>query len=126
MYGVPNTEAVRVWVAPEDGMVTMQTYIRLIEDTSQSRVMSRHTDGVTYTIQHSSGVTATDSTLQSTTDTVIMSQYICQTCYRDDDFDDSYDSTVSFRVNRGDIIFFRLHKVFGVVRRESVNAVCVL
>ena len=108
MYGVPNTEAVRVWVAPEDGMVTMQTYIRLIEDTSQSRVMSRHTDGVTYTIQHSSGVTATDSTLQSTSDTVIMSQYICQTCYRDDDFDDSYDSTVSFRVNRGDIIFFRL------------------
>ena len=55
----PDLEAVRVWVAPKDGDIIITSNIRLIEDNSVSRQQSKTCDGVSFAIQHSSGVGVT-------------------------------------------------------------------
>ena len=108
-HGVPPTEAVRVWVAPDSGSVTLKSYIRLIEDTSSSRRQSRHADGITYTVQHSRNVTEVSGVLNSVEDRLLFSKYICQDCYRSDSFnEENYDTALTVDVERGDIFFFRL------------------
>ena len=113
MDGVPATEAVRVWVSPDDGTATVRSWVKLIEDESDKRAMSRHTDGITYTIQHSRNITPMGDTLHSLKDTLLMSRHICAECYRYDAFDNLnhnlYDSTLSnIEVKKGDLLFFRL------------------
>jgi len=48
-----SRDPVRVWVAPYNGNITVNSNIQLIEDTTYSRRQSRLVDGVIYTIQHS-------------------------------------------------------------------------
>ena len=47
----PDIEAVRVWVAPFDGEISLNSKIALIEDSSFSRQSSSTADGVRYIIQ---------------------------------------------------------------------------
>ena len=109
MDGVPATEAVRVWVAPDNGTATIQSWVKLLRDESGRSATSRHADGITYTIQHSRAVTPMGDTLHSVKDTLLMSRSICADCYRNDLFDNiHYDSTHMVEVHRGDILFFRL------------------
>ena len=64
----PDLEAVRVWVAPKDGDVTIVSEILLLEDNSVSRQQSKTCDGVSYAIQHCSGVgTTADHRLSAST-----------------------------------------------------------
>ena len=110
MDGVPATEAVRVWVAPDSGTATVSSWVKLIEDGSDRRAMSRHADGITYTIQHSQDISVVGDTLRSAKDTLLMSRRICADCYRDDVFgNEDYDTSISnVTVKKGDLLFFRL------------------
>lgn len=102
--GAENTESVRVWVAPDSGSVSMTTYVTLVDDTSEDHRVSRHSDGVTYTIQHSSGVSSLDTMLVSTSSTLLDSLYICDSCRGM-----RFVSQISqIQVHRGDVFFFRL------------------
>ena len=49
----PDIDAVKIWIAPMKGIVQVNSRIRLLLDTSESRVQSRSVDGVAYTVQHS-------------------------------------------------------------------------
>ena len=48
----PNVDIVRVWVAPQSGSISLASSIRLLQDSSLSRHLSRKADGVKYYIQH--------------------------------------------------------------------------
>ena len=105
----PNTEAVRVWIAPRDGLIQLTSEVGLKEDTSSTRGAARHADGIVYTFQHSGGVTADSNHLYSTTDDILRKFDICDTCYYDENSLENlytYDST--FQVMKGDMLFFRL------------------
>ena len=52
----PNLEAVKVWVAPRDGIVDLTSTINLIEDRTRSRQQSRTADGVQCIIQHNQSI----------------------------------------------------------------------
>ena len=49
---LPAVDVVRVWVAPRDGTVSMESRIRLLPDQTASRMASRKADGVKYYIQY--------------------------------------------------------------------------
>ena len=44
-------EAVRMWIAPYTGQISIKAPIALIEDTSYARTQSHYVDGVRYTVQ---------------------------------------------------------------------------
>ena len=107
----PNTEAVRVWIAPDSGEITITTKVNLAEDTMASRQDRRLADGVIYTIQHSSGIQYGDTLSNPNgSNTILLSQEICDTCFNPIDNDKTHyiDTTISLNVARGDMLFFRL------------------
>ncbi len=100
--GDPDMDAVKVWVAPRSGWVDIQSHLQLEEDTTESRRQSRYVDGISFAIQHSSGVGISGSALQSTQDRLLATGRIVETDYS------SHDTMVSVYVNTMDILFFRL------------------
>jgi len=105
----PNTDAVRVWIAPRNGDIRLTSKVGLKEDTSATRRAARHADGIVYTFQHSSGVTVDGNHLYSTSNDILRTFNICDTCYYDENDPEylyTYDST--FYVLQGDMLFFRL------------------
>ena len=117
--GVPNTEAVRVWVAPDSATIQVRCKVELLEDSSLSRLASKHSDGIIYTIQHSSGITAHNDSLFCDHDTIIASLPLCDNCRG---AENAYDNTYTLTVKKGDILFFRLQsgndKQFDNVKDE--------
>ena len=104
----PNIEAVRVWVAPRSGTVSVNSTIQLLQDTTLSRRQSRTVDGVRCIIQHEQSVTAdaSNGTLRSSKTTKIDDVTIGANDYT------AHSTThSSIRVNKGDIFFFRLMSV---------------
>ena len=49
---LPAVDVVRVWVAPRDGTVSLESRIRLLQNSTESRKAARKADGVKYYIQH--------------------------------------------------------------------------
>ena len=99
-----NTDAVRVWIAPDSGIVDISSTVRLIEDTSVSRSVARHADGTILSIQHSSNIESGSNRFHSgSTNKLLMDSLICSTCYTD-----TIKITHRDTVARGDMIFFRL------------------
>ena len=117
--GVPNTEAVRVWVAPDSATIQVRCKAELLEDSSLSRLASKHSDGIIYTIQHSSGITAHNDSLFCDYDTIIASLPLCDNCRG---AGNAYNNTYTLTVKKGDILFFRLQsgndKQFDNVKDE--------
>ncbi len=104
--GVPHTESVRVWVAPGPGYVDIDAYVTLVADENASR--SRHSDGITYVIQHSRGVNQVGPLLLNYFNDVILDTiYICNSCR--DEMRDKHLSSIP--VQRGDVFFFRLQSM---------------
>ena len=104
--GVPHTESVRVWVAPNTGTVDIDAYVTLIADEDASR--SRHADGITYVIQHSHGVNQVGPLLLNNFNDVILDTiHICNRC-RDEL---RHKHIHSIQVQRGDVFFFRLQSM---------------
>ena len=105
----PNTEAVRVWIAPRNGQINLSSRVGLKRNASEARRAARHADGVVYTYQHTSGVNLSANPLTATTNDILRTFDICDTCYYNEDNPTNrytYDST--FNVSKGDMLFFRL------------------
>ncbi|MBO7227757.1 MAG: hypothetical protein J6V33_09250, partial [Bacteroidales bacterium] len=101
----PKTDAVRVWVAPTDGTITIESNIKIIKDTSEQRNNSRHVDGVLFSIQHSDSIKIDTNYLISENDNILYSSFIHDTM----DIDSISLKIEDVIVNEGDIIFFRLN-----------------
>ncbi len=97
-------DMVRVWVAPHAGSIILRDTIRLLEDNSPSRQLSRKVDGVKYIIQHSHSVTpqADSIHLHAATNTIVYNGEITENDYLNHTLLDT------IQVSAGDIIFFRL------------------
>ena len=104
MEGDPDLEAVKVWVAPMNGKVTIHSEIRLLEDSSESRRQSKWCDGVSYAVQVSRGVGLGTSppSLTDTSSRVVLSGSIGPSYY----VPILQQKTVT--VSEGDIVLFRL------------------
>ena len=103
-----NTEAVRVWIAPRAGSITINSHVGLIQDQSSSRQYARHADGVLFSVQHSSGVIpSSQSFLPFSQDTILFSLRIADSDY------DGHEIMVGDHINvkKGDMIFFRLRSL---------------
>jgi RHS repeat-associated protein len=85
-------ESVRMWVAPYDGIVTINAPIQLIEDTSFYRKQSKYVDGIRYLIQRSS--------------TLLLSDTISK-----DNYQTKSVLLNNINVNKGDNIYFRLKSI---------------
>lgn len=102
--GMPNTDAVRVWIAPHTGTIAITSSIRLLENNSASRNAARHVDGVTLTIQRTSNIQHSDSCFNyGSTDTILLNEPLCATCYTP-----HVHNIPNISVTRGDMLFFRL------------------
>ena len=102
----PATDAVRVWIAPCEGTIEITSSIQLREDTSLSRSVSRHADGVVLTIQKTStsNISHGDSCFNTgSVDTLLKVIPIDSV-----DYTMHVDSVRRLNIEAGDIIFFRL------------------
>ena len=110
----PDIDAVRVWIAPMDGTVEVSSRIRLLPDSSESRLQSRYADGVAYRVQlsrhilwdidFSQGVlTPHHVRLSSASDTIIISGDIGA------DDTATHTGSATVRVLKGDMLFFDLN-----------------
>ena len=102
----PATDAVRVWIAPHEGTIEITSSIQLREDTSLSRSVSRHADGVVLTIQKTStsNISHGDSCFNTgSVDTLLKIIPIDSV-----DYTMHVDSVRRLNIEAGDIIFFRL------------------
>ncbi len=104
MEGDPDLEAVKVWVAPMNGKVTIHSEIRLLEDSSESRRQSKWCDGVSYAVQVSRGVGLGTSppSLTDTSSRVVLSGSIGPSYYV------PILQQKNVTVSEGDIVLFRL------------------
>lgn len=100
----PEIETVRVWVAPESGVVSLIDSIQLFADTSESRMRSLKADGIAYTIQHCRTVSALSDSMHL--HAVSYSLMKRGTIEADDHSVYRWDST--FSVQKGDVLMFRL------------------
>ncbi|MBR5831565.1 MAG: VCBS repeat-containing protein [Bacteroidales bacterium] len=100
----PATDAVRVWVAPRNGVITIESWISIERNTSEQRNNSRHVDGVVFSIQHANSVSVGNNSLSCDTNYILSSLFLHDTMC-----DYEYYITDSVYVNSGDIIFFRLN-----------------
>ena len=104
----PEIEAVRVWVAPRKGTITLTSVVHLIEDTTISRIQSRSVDGVKCVIQHSHGirVDTDDMTLHDT-----IKKHLATIDIDPDDYSPHSSTYSNVNVNKGDILFFHLRSI---------------
>ena len=99
-----DMEAVRVWVAPRDGTVTITDSIRMIPDIEHGSGRSKYQDGVCYTVQHDANVISSGRHLASISHDTIASLcgFLPPTRFLDTI------QSANIHVHQGDIIFFRL------------------
>ena len=100
----PATDAVRVWIAPRNGAVDITSKIQLIEDTTPSRSVARHADGVVLSIQKTENISHEQSRFYpGSTNT-----HLTDILMVDTDYTMHVDSGRRVDVDSGDMIFFRL------------------
>lgn len=104
----PEIEAVRVWVAPKNGTITLQSLLRLVQDTSATRQQARQVDGVRCLIQHNKNVTVNSAThtLQAQASNIIDAFDIGA-----DDYQLKSNTYSNISVKQGDVFFFHLRSV---------------
>ena len=104
----PEIEAVRVWVAPRDGQVTLYSSLQLLEDTTANRRQARQVDGVRCLIQHNYNVSVnqTAHTLHAQTSQIIDAFNIGK-----NDYNPKNRTYTGINVKRGDVFFFHLRSV---------------
>jgi hypothetical protein len=87
-----NRDVVRMWIAPYDGDIVINSKTQLIIDTSEARAKSVLVDGIRYSIQHKGDVLK------------------CQTIHKDTSII-YHDSIVVENITRGDVVYFRLESL---------------
>ena len=100
----PDVEAVRVWVAPKNGIISLFSSLRLLEDTTLSRYQSRTTDGIRAVIQHNQNVIPIDTNQLQATSTSILDVFDITA----NDYDEKTKTYYPVSVKKGDVFFFRL------------------
>ena len=70
---LPNVDIVRVWVAPHEGEISLNSTIRMLPDSSFSRQAARKVDGVKYYVQHNTHLLDSGAINANTTDTITLS-----------------------------------------------------
>jgi hypothetical protein len=90
----PLMDAVRRWIAPYDGQISIDGDVSLMEDNSQARQKYKTADGVRVAIQHN------DSELWSTT--IEATDYTSH----------SPNGLGSIAVKSGDVLYFRVQSGF--------------
>ncbi len=104
----PEIEAVRVWVAPKNGTITLQSVIQLLEDTGYNRRQARQVDGVRCVIQHHKNITVNTNThtLHASSSNIIGVEDIAE-----NDYAPRNNTYTGISVKRGDVLFFHLRSV---------------
>ena len=98
----PDVDAVRVWVAQQDGNISISSRFSLLEEDSESRRQSKQVDGVRYTIQYNSAPVVQNGVLHSDSVNEFYNNVVPK------DFYDTIPMDTIISVNEGDILFFRL------------------
>ncbi len=98
----PDLDAVRVWVAPREGNITITSSIRMLPDSSESFRQSRYADGIRYTIEKISH-SDIDTNFILSGDSAVLYRGVLGA---DDTAGDT--NFISTSVSTNDIIFFRL------------------
>ena len=102
----PDIDAVRVWVAPKEGMINIHSVFMLDIDTASAEFKQSHyANGVRYTIQQELGVKRIlpSFDLSSKKSVELYEQKVPRDSARI-----KYTTDVKTEVNAGDLIFFRL------------------
>ena len=100
----PEIEAIRVWVAPKTGWVTLRTTIQLVQDTTQNRLQARQVDGVRCLIQHNHNISVdTNNHILQAQESTILDVYDITA----DDYQQK-NNTYNIYVKQGDVFFFHL------------------
>ena len=100
----PDMDAVKVWVAPMNGEIRIDSDIQLLEDTSESRRQSRYANGIRYTLQHNFGNSSVSGT--NYFNSFIVDEMFTGVITKDDYSMHHWDTTIS--VIENDVLFFRL------------------
>ena len=108
MVSMENSEAVKVWVAPEDGNITIWSTIHMDDPTGGGMAQSRYADGVKYTVQYDS---INYAAIDSSTNVLprissVLVPLLTGTLSKHDT--NNINDTAILTVNKGDIIYFRL------------------
>ncbi|MFI3298036.1 MAG: toxin TcdB middle/N-terminal domain-containing protein, partial [bacterium] len=99
----PQIEAVKTWIAPHYGIVTIINTLQLIEDLSDSRAQSRTADGVTLITQRNYSLSTDSTKFTSGSSSLIGSISI-----EPDNYTQQKDTCYAL-VDEGDVLFFRLN-----------------
>ena len=100
----PDLDAVRVWVAPFDGNITIHSNIRMIPEHSEGYHQSRFADGVKYSVEHNGRCSVDNHMVLHAQDTSVL---LSGSLERDDTL--SLTETHTVEVDKYDILFFRIH-----------------
>ncbi|MEG2070542.1 MAG: toxin TcdB middle/N-terminal domain-containing protein, partial [Bacteroidales bacterium] len=99
----PDMDAVRVWVAPKAGTITIHSSMSLLQDTSVGRLQSKYVNGIGYSVQVNRGnYLNAGNTLSSSNVSELFREMILPDDYT------VHVKTASVTVAKGDIVFFRL------------------
>ena len=98
------TDAVRVWIAPRKGQINITSRIKLLEDTSLSRSVARHADGVALSIQKTANINSGHSSFDTGSVNISLKDILINS----DDYTMHVDPDLRDSVSPGDMIFFRL------------------
>ena len=98
----PDMDAVKVWVAPHSGTIHLRSDFALLQDNSESRLQSKRVDGVSYAIQYNTAPRRIGDLLVSG-----YAHELCRQVVEEDDYS-QHTNDWDFRVEEGDILFFRL------------------
>ena len=98
------TDAVRVWIAPRAGEIDITSRIQLLEDTTPSRSVARHADGVVLAIQKTSNISYGHSSFNANSTINMLNSIMIDSM----DYEMHVDSARRVSVDTGDMIFFRL------------------
>ena len=104
----PVMEAVKVWVAPWDGMVVVKDSIRMMPDRTGGLDRSRYADGIMYKVQWYRDVDAVADTALSCHDSVFLPELSGILSPNDTSFEAHI---TQMYVSEGDILMFRLQSV---------------
>ncbi len=102
----PVMEAVKVWMAPDNGIINVKDTIRMQPDRSGGLRRSRYADGITYSVQWNKGVDHTSGSTHITCDSKTKIHSLSGTLSSNDTTYIVNDTT--FTIKKGDILFFRL------------------
>lgn len=103
----PDLEAVKVWVPQKDGIVSIRSRFRLLNDSVGGMAQSKWRDGVSYAVQVCRGVTADNNyVLHADSYDTLFTRYVDKndTTLKDTTFsvDLDFDDLVLFRLISGD------------------------